>query len=199
MGEPRAVTFFYDYVDPGSFLLEQRLRALGLEPGRGLHPLPFEVNPPPLPLLDPEDAAWRDRWTRCMEEARELGFALHRPSIVPWTRKAHELAFHAAHHDSVEEIHEAVFRAYLMDGRDIGRIDVLAEIAGANGLDEAEARAVLDVDRHRESLEGIRSRALREGVHRLPALYVDGRLLHGDATPEELEAFLHPGVDGREP
>jgi 2-hydroxychromene-2-carboxylate isomerase len=188
--------FFYDYVDPASLLLELRLRERGFVPGSTLHPLPLEVNPPPHALLDPDRGEWKVHWDRLMADARGLGLELARPPIVPWTRKAHELVFHAAETKPPGEIHEAIFRAYLLEGRDIGRVDVLVGLAAEHGLDALEAKAALDVDRYAEALETIRSTAMPEGVLRPTTLQWNGRLLGGNPTPEELDAFLAAGADG---
>jgi predicted DsbA family dithiol-disulfide isomerase len=199
MSEASPPIFFYDYVDPASFLMERRLLDEGLVPGVDLHPLPFEVNPPPRPLLDPDEGEWRDHWDRTMEAARGSFPETSRPWIVPWTRKAHELVQHAAALGCGPEIHETLFRAYLIEGRDIGRVDILVEMAQDWGLDAADAKAVLDVDKYVGALEAIRSRGLREGVVRPPAVLFHKRLLHGTPTPEELRFFLASGANGDKP
>lgn len=190
MNESGTLVFFYDYVDPASFILELRLRERGFTPGSSLNPVPLELNPPPRPLLDPNREDWRGRWDRTGNDARELGLELARPWIVPWTRKAHELVFFAGERMWPGEIHEALFRAYLVEGRDIGRVDVLVGLGAEHGLDGSEAKAALDVDRYGETLETIRSKATREGVLQPPALQLNGRLLYGNPTPEGLDAFL---------
>lgn len=199
MSESGPLIFFYDYVDPASFLLEMRLRGAGLVPGLSLHPVPFEVNPPPNPLLDPDEGEWRDHWDRTMVVAKGSVPRLSRPWIVPWTRKAHELALHAASLGSGPEIHETLFRAYLIDGRDIGRVDVLVELAAEHGLDAADTKAVLDVDKYRGALEANRSLGIQEGVVQPPALLRNERLLHGTPTPEELTSFLATRANDEKP
>jgi len=187
------LVFFYDYADPASYLLELWLKEDGLVPGSGLLPLPFEMNPPPDPLLDPADGPFAVRWEHAEREASTLGLKLKRPSIVPWTRKAHELAFHAADLDCVAEIHEALFRAYLIEGRDIGRVDVLTALARELGLDPSRAKAALDVDKHTGPLKDIRAKALREGVAQPPTLLRNQRFLRGPQTQDTLRNFLGGG------
>ena len=199
MSDPGPLIFFYDYVDPASLLLEMRLRERGLVPGSTLHPVPFEVNPPPGPLLDPDQGEWMDHWDRIEKTAEGAAMRLSRPWIVPWTRKAHELVIYAGERDCAPEIHEALFRAYLIEGRDIGRIDVLAGLAAEHGLHAADTKAVLDVDKYKDALAAVRLRGIREGVVRPPTLLLNGRLLHGYPTPDDLQSFLTPGATGKEP
>jgi len=199
MNEPTPLLLFFDYVDPSSYLLHHRLLERGLRPGEGYFPLPFEVNPPPNPLLDPQEGEWKDRWDRALVQAPEMGLPLVRPRIVPWTRKAHELLFHASETASPAEIHESLFRTYLIEGRDIGRVDVLTALAGEHGLDPNDSRAVLDVDRYRPPLERIRAQGIRAGVTTVPFLQAGAEILRGHPTEEELDAFLASLVDEKQP
>jgi predicted DsbA family dithiol-disulfide isomerase len=134
-----------------------------------------------------------------LQESGALELGLHRPGIVPWTRKAHELVAHASEAGSPAEIHESLFRNYLIDGRDIGRVDVLVQLAGEHGLDRVGSKAVLDVDRHTDAVEEFRRGGLRAGVTRVPTLRLGEKLLPGNPTPEALSAFLDSGADRAEP
>jgi predicted DsbA family dithiol-disulfide isomerase len=60
------------------------------------------------------------------------------------SRLAQELGAWADTQPGGEAIHDALFRAYFVDGVNIGRADVLLEIAGDVRLDVAEARRVLE-------------------------------------------------------
>lgn len=190
MNEPGALRFFFDYVDPFSLILSRRLQVLEKEGTVKVEPWPLEVNPPPRPLLQLEAPAWAARWEIAMREEEARGLGMEPPWIVPWTRKAHELAFHGREENRFEEIHQGLFRAYLTEGRDIGRVDVLVELARETGLDPLEAKAVLDVDRHRKDVETARARGIREGVEGIPCLLRNGRVLHGNPSPEEIRRFL---------
>jgi predicted DsbA family dithiol-disulfide isomerase len=190
MPRSRELILFFDYVDPASFLLESRLRGLISEEGPSLIPEPLEIRPPPEPLLDPEDGGWRDRWDSMARLGERLGVELKRPWIVPWTRKAHELAVHAKDNGCFRDIHDALFRAYLQEGRDIGRVDVLVEIGRSGGLDPGETKAVLDVDRNTQAVEEGRVRAAEMGILRVPTLWIDGRMLADYQEDEALRGFL---------
>ena len=199
MSAAQPIVLYFDYVDPASFLLERRLRPLlqGHESELTLEPL--EVRPPPLSLLDPEDGPWRERWEDMAPEARTRSVPLADPWIVPWTRKAHELARHARDKGRFREIHDALFQAFLEEGRDIGRVDVLTELAGEHGLDRSEAKAVLDVDRYSEEVEAARARAEAAGITRVPTLLWKDRILEGYPDPESLDRFLAPQHNFDEP
>ncbi len=66
------------------------------------------------------------------------------------SRLAQELASWAESRLDPGKIHDALFQAYFVQGINLARIEELARIGGQVGLDEAEAREVLDRRRCRE-------------------------------------------------
>jgi predicted DsbA family dithiol-disulfide isomerase len=182
---------YFDYIDPGSLLMGRRLEQIAGDGGVSVHWVPFEVRPPPEPLIDPRGAAWSRYWTTMSEEARREGLGVHAPARVPWTRKAHELGLHAVEKERFPQVRTALFRAFLTEGRDLGRVDVLVEVAEGCGLDPAEAKATLDVDRYAEEVARLRAAGEAAGVKGVPTLVVDDRYLEGIPSVAELEAFLN--------
>jgi len=195
MNSQDTLFFCYDYVDPVSYILMRHLQAMEETKALVVEHLPLELVLPPQPILDPEGEEYRLRWERIEGEDLKLGISLKRPWIVPWTRKAHELAFHARERDSHEEIHEALFRAYLIENRDIGRVDVLVEIARTAGLDPLEAKAVLDVDRYRGEVDRARAKGLSAGCTAPPALMWKDMIFDGDPSLEALRSYFASGTD----
>lgn len=182
----------YDVVDPGSFLMRRRVRAL--RPDCVL--VGFEMRPPPEPMVDPDDPGWRAWWDAAEAGLRDAGLDPARPPVVPWSRKAHELLLHAAaggDEGRVDRLRDRIFRAFLEEGADVGRIDVLVPLAEAEGFDRTETRAVLDVDRWREAVDDARRRALEDGVRGVPTLLHGGRRLEGVHDEETLRAFFGDG------
>ena len=109
---------------------------------------------------------------------------------MPWTRKAHELVRHATESDLAGEVRRAIFEAYLFEGRDIGRVDVLVQIARTLGLDPGETKPVLDVDRHEAEIAELRASALAAGVREAPTLALGDRLLEGFHNAAAIRTFL---------
>lgn len=186
----QAARLFYDYVDPGSLLLERAVAGAETELGMLVERVPFEATPPPSPLVEVGDPSWRSFWDGATRMAADEGVALARPRLVPWTRKAHELALHAGEHGCFEAVHAALFEAFLLEGRDIGRVDVLLELAAAHGLDRSETKAVLDVDKHGPAVLDARAQAERDGVRGVPTLLVGRAKLEGFRGHEVTLAFL---------
>lgn len=193
MNNPGVLTLFLDYVDPACLLLEHRLQKLA---GAGTFTLslePFEVSVPPTPLLDPEDPDIVQHWEEMETEAGSLGLELKRPWIIPWTRKAHELAEYARMKGFFQEIHETLFHAYLVEGLDIGRVDILVSLARKQGMDASETKAVLDIDQYLEPVEAKRQKAREQGVTQTPTLVWMGQPLSGYPDDGTLREFLALG------
>lgn len=204
--DPDAPLFWFDYVDPWSFLVEIRLREAEEQVGLRASRAGVEIVPPPGPPIRGDDPVWSERWERSSREAGEMGLELARPRTIPWTRKAHELAAHSVARGLAMEFNDAVFRAHHLDGDDIGRIDVLVEIGARIGLDPGEARTVLGVDRYLEQVRSLGESAEREGVRGVPTLAQGARRLEGLARTETIAEFLvgrrgrsAPGGDSSDP
>jgi len=183
--------FYFDFVDPLSYLLAHELAQV---PGPSEVPVEWigiEIVPTSHPLAAPSDPVWAERWALAADVARELGVPLATPPLVPWTRKAHELVMHAAASGRATEVREALFRAFFVEGRDIGRVDVLVAIARDQGLDLTETKAVLDVDRYDAEVADRRAEALRSGLRTVPTLTAGERVLEGFHNGPSLSTFLH--------
>jgi 2-hydroxychromene-2-carboxylate isomerase len=182
--------FFFDYLDPLSYLVDLELRALESTGQASVTRVPLELRPPPFPLLDPEGGEWRRLWEEASAAAVERGVHLTPPTLVPWTRKAHELVLHAETKGVKEKAHRAVLDAVFVDGLDVGRVDVLVTIAEHLGLDATEAKAVLDVDRYAASVAEARQLAATYGITAPPALARGGRTLRGFHNRDDVRIFL---------
>lgn len=182
----------YDYVDPGSYLVSELLGRWA--EGRAGSPevtwSPLELRLPGRTPVDPRAPEWERLCGFLESEAREAGVPLRWGGPVPWTRKAHELALHAREKGCFDPIHRAIFRAHFEEERDIGRVDVLLELASGAGLDPGEVRTVLGVDRFRPEIEEIRAGLLERGIPGVPVVEADGRRLEGFPDVEGFRAFL---------
>lgn len=186
------IQFVYDYVDPGSYLAFELLERWRSERDDAppVEWSPLELRPPSKPPLDPDDPEWRSMSEFLEGEAEREGMPLRRPSSIPRTRKAHELALHAREQGCFDPIHAAIFRAHFVEGRDIGRVDVLVEIAEEGELDPAEAKTVLGVDRFLPTVEEVREALLESGVRGVPTVEARGRVLEGLSDVRSFREFL---------
>jgi predicted DsbA family dithiol-disulfide isomerase len=175
---PPAVEVVFDYVDPGSYLVSQAVdRWQSERPDRGARVewRPLELRPPGSEPVDTGAPDWGAMHEAMAEEAEALGLPFAPPAgSLPRSRKAHELALHAAESGCFDIVHRALFRARYAQGLDLGRIDVLVGLAEAAGMDPAEVRTVLGVDRFRGDVESVRRQLLGEGVRGVPTVRIPG-------------------------
>lgn len=184
------IRLYFDFIDPRCWLYGRTVQQLASEAGRPVHWVPFELNPPPSPMVGIEDPLVRERWAKALDQSAAHEVELLRPAYAPWTRKAHELVEHATEEGVGEQVRSAIFRSHLAEGADIGRIDVLVEIAVQAGLDRTHAKAVLDVDRHEETVAAHSVDAKAAGVEDCPTLVWQGEVLAGFHAASIVRTFL---------
>lgn len=104
------------------------------------------------------------------------------------TVKAHELLHHAKEHGKQPEVKERLLRAYFVEGRHIGHIDELAQLAAEVGLDPSDVSRVLDADEYRAAVRADQELAVRLGINAVPFFVIDGR--YGVSGAQSPETFL---------
>jgi predicted DsbA family dithiol-disulfide isomerase len=110
---------------------------------------------------------------------------------LPYSRRTHtynsrlaqELAKWAETEPGGLALHDRLYRTYFVDGRNIGDVDVLVELATAVGLSDAEARRVLDERRFKDAVDADWTLSNRAGVTGVPTFVAGGHQVVG-AQPE---------------
>lgn len=105
---------------------------------------------------------------------------------TPNTLNAHRLIHWAGFEGKQYQIVQALFDAYFKDGRDIGDIEVLADIADSQGMDAATVLKLLKSDTDLEDIRRRDSEARQMGVNSVPTFIVGGQHAVPGAQPAEL-------------
>lgn len=100
------------------------------------------------------------------------------------SRLAQELGAWADTQPGGDAIHNALFRAYFVDGRNVGDIDVLIDVAQSVGLSAELAREVLEQRSFRDAVDADWALSRQYGVTGVPT-YVAGRQGVVGAQPYE--------------
>lgn len=103
------------------------------------------------------------------------------------SRRAIEASEYARDHGKFGEYHDLVLHAYFTEGRDIGDVSVLLELARQAGLDAEELQRALDEGRYAARLEAAQEQAYQYGVSGTPTFLVNNKYRVVGAQP--LEAF----------
>ena len=179
--------FFFDFTDPGSYLASHLLDEADAADRCEWHAL--ELRPPPRSIVDPTDPDWHSYHALTAANAGERGLPMNTPRFIPWTRKAHELTEFAREEHRYHDVRRALFEAHFVDQRDIGRIDLLVEIAAAAGLDRSAAKAALDVDRFAATVRRHRELAKNRNVAEVPAVVYETRRIEGMKSPARVSEW----------
>ena len=124
-------------------------------------------------------------------EGTNINFAFDKIKITPNTMNAHRLIRWAASTGQQHMIAEALFSAHFEQGRNIGNIAVLLEIAGLHGMDVPLLAELFDGENDIEATRNDDAAARDLGVHGVPAFLAGGKfLLMGAQEPEYLNRFI---------
>ncbi|ELY47684.1 DsbA family oxidoreductase [Natronorubrum sulfidifaciens] len=85
---------------------------------------------------------------------------------------------------------DAIYAALWQDGRDIGDIDVLADLAADVGLPVDEIRSAIDDDGVRTDLEERFSMAQQRGITGVPTFIHEGQVARGAVPPTQFERLF---------
>lgn len=112
------------------------------------------------------------------------------------TLKAHELLHFAKEQGRQLELSERLFRAYFTEGRHIGRIDELVELATEVGLDAEAAREALESGRFAPAVEADIAQAGAYGISGVPFFVFEGKYGVSGAQPAEVFSQVLSQVAG---
>ncbi len=194
-----------DVVCPWCYVGKRRLEAAVATAGLQveLHWRPFQLDPtiPPAGLdrnayltgkfgsLDKVEAIHE----RLTETGSEVGIPFRFQAITraPNTLDAHRVIRWAASDGRQDAVVEALFRAYFVEGRDIGDSKELVSIAGACGMDETTVHRLLASGTNAADVREEIATAGRLGVSGVPFFIFAGRYaVPGAQAPDVLAAAI---------
>ena len=140
-------------------------------------------------------------YARVAEAAEAAGLKIDFGAIkrTPNTLNAHRLIHWAGIEGRQTPVVSALFKAYFIEGRDIGDIDVLADIADAAGLDAAMVRQLLQGESDVEDIRARDAWARDKGVTGVPTFVVGQQHAVPGAQPPELWAQVIAEIAGNAP
>jgi predicted DsbA family dithiol-disulfide isomerase len=144
---------------------------------------PFELHPEtPLEGRNVDELLRRTGRGKAYSEhlkayAAESGITLASNRWLANSHRALELAEFARDRGKFVEMHDALFRAYFEESRNIGDAGVLCEIAAECGLDPEEFQVEILVGRYAALIDKTTALAREKGVTSTPTMIFDNRLV----------------------
>ncbi|MDX2102470.1 MAG: DsbA family oxidoreductase [Alphaproteobacteria bacterium] len=177
-----------DVICPWCFIGKRRLEAALTDIDEvdmiGLAWRPFQLNPTMPPQgMDrgsylaakfgtAERAADTYAHVSAVGETVGIAFQFHRIRRTPNTLAAHRLIRFAQRLRRQDPVVEALFAAYFLDGRDVGSVEVLSEVATDAGLDGGAVKAYLSSPEDVDAVLADDDRARRMGVTGVPCFII---------------------------
>lgn len=204
---------FIDPVCPWCLIGKARLdKALAARPDHGFSLAfhPFQLNPT-MPRKGMARADYlqakfgQDRavemHVQLMEIARAEGIEIDLLGVQrqPNTLDAHRLIHWAGLEERQPQVVDAIMRAFWVEGRDIGRPEVLSEIAGTAGMDAAMVARLLASDADRDEIIARDAHARERGIKAVPTFIIGNRHAVEGAQPTALWLQVIDELHGEAP
>ena len=106
------------------------------------------------------------------------------------SRLAQELGKWADTQAGGEKLHDAIFRAYFVDGKNIGDANVLVQLAQSVGLPGDKAREVLEKRLYKSAVDADWQKSREYGVTGVPTFVIGRRGVVGAQPYEALEQLV---------
>ena len=192
--------FFFDFSSPYGYLAAQKIDALAAKHGRTVDWRPMllgvvfkQTGAAPLTEVPVKGPYSKRDFAR---SARFHGVEFRMPPVFPIPAQAPARIVLWAKQGSPADgakVARALYRAYFVDGLDISKADVAADVAGRAGFDAAAARAAVDDPAIKDALKREVEAAIAAGVFGSPFVIVDGEPFWGMDRFDQIERWLAQG------
>ena len=125
--------------------------------------------------------------------AAELGLPFGKREKTYNSRMAQEMGKLAEKQGLGEQFHMAAFRAYFVDGLNIGHEATLIDLATSMGLAELDVKDALDRRIFKKAVDEDWNRSYQVGVTAVPTFMLNGMTLVGAQPYEKLVQLLKAG------
>jgi predicted DsbA family dithiol-disulfide isomerase len=105
------------------------------------------------------------------------------------TVKAHELIHYAKARGRQLDMKERLLKAYFIDGRHVGRIEDLADLAAEIGFDRDDVVRALEANEYLADVKADVAQASEYGIQGVPFFVIDGK--YGVSGAQEAETFAN--------
>jgi predicted DsbA family dithiol-disulfide isomerase len=115
-----------------------------------------------------------------------IPFAFEKIQRTPNTFAAHRLVWYAAQQRKQDKMVEALFRAYFLEGTNIGDVKALTHVAAETGLDRIETEEFLAGEKGVAEVKGEEAVGRRLGIRGVPYFVLNGTASISGAQPPDV-------------
>jgi predicted DsbA family dithiol-disulfide isomerase len=115
-----------------------------------------------------------------------IPFAFEKIQRTPNTFAAHRLVWYAAQQDKQDTMVEALFRAYFLEGQNIGDVTTLTHVAAEAGLDRTGTEEFLESEKGVVEVKGEEAVGRRLGIRGVPYFVLNGIVSISGAQPPDI-------------
>ena len=183
---------FSDYIWPFCYIGKGIVDRLKKEYAIDDHWVSFELHPetPPTGMLLSERFKGYDLssfYDQLRARGLEVGVDFGTHTLLSNSRLALMASEFARDQGRYDSFHENMFHAYFTEGLDIGKPDVIADIAIKSGLDEKETLSAVRDGRYASRLNKARKEASLIGLTGVPLFVIDNK--HKIVGAQPIETF----------
>jgi 2-hydroxychromene-2-carboxylate isomerase len=195
-----SIQFYFDFASPYGYMAATKISALAGKYGRNVEWKPillgvvFKVTGgvplPSAPLKGDYSRRDMERSARLFNVPFKLPtkfpIAAQSPSRVIYSLESQGMA-------RQEEVTLALYRAYMVDDRDISSPEVTAEVAASVGMDRQKVLDLIADPAMKEKLKVETEAAIQRGVFGSPYVIVDGEPFWGFDRLEQVDRWMRDG------
>ena len=123
-----------------------------------------------------------------------LGFEFNfsKTERIPNTFNAHRLLWKAKREGLQTELSEALFKAYFTDGRDVGSVEVLSDIANEVGMDKEKSKKFLLSKEGGQETADEEMNFIEKSIGAVPTYFINDKyIIQGGQEPSTFISFLN--------
>lgn len=196
----KTIQFYYDFASPYGYLASTQIAGLAAKHGRTVEWKPMLLGVAfkatggmPLPSVPLKGDYSRHDMER---SARLMGIPLKIPSKFPIASQSPARVIYWLGSQGAakqEEATQALYRAYMVDDRDISSPEVTADVAASIGLDRQKVLEVIADPAMKEKLRQETDAAIQRGVFGSPFIFIDDEPFWGCDRLPQVERWLQTG------
>ena len=194
------IEIYSDIICPWCFVGKRRLKRALTSVGGDMYVTwrPFQLNPT-MPLEGMNRTTYLEAkfgslevFGRMEEQLLAAGadeqipFAFEKIQRTPNTFGAHRLVWYAAQQGKQDEVVEALFRAYFLEGKNIGDPKTLTHVVDQAGLDPTETEPFLASEKGVVEVKAEEAVGRRLGIRGVPYFVFDGTVSISGAQPPDV-------------